>query len=202
MTAEPRSRVLPQAVLDAMPGAVAQLSATGEILAVNGTWRALHAGSGDNPGTKVTVGANFLEHCRPDVGALIASLAPSNPGTGAVQYDITDGAQTRSFEVRVVRIEGDGYAGALVAEMDVSERRRTRDVAHDLNNLLTVVTGFAELMITAPDLPPALEPPVREILLASKRAAEITDGLISASRQGSGGSPSAAPPSDHDPRRG
>jgi hypothetical protein len=60
MTAAPRPRVLPQAVLDAMPSASAQLSEGGEILGVNAAWRTLAELPDLQSSTNVTTGANYL----------------------------------------------------------------------------------------------------------------------------------------------
>lgn len=56
-------------------------------------------------------------------------------------------------------------------------------VAHDFNNLLTIITSYAEL--AADSVPPRspLESKIQEILLAAKRAAELTRQLLAFSRK-------------------
>ncbi len=56
-------------------------------------------------------------------------------------------------------------------------------VAHDFNNLLTIITSYAELALDA--VPPSspLEAKLQEILLAARRAAELTRQLLAFSRK-------------------
>jgi PAS domain S-box-containing protein len=56
-------------------------------------------------------------------------------------------------------------------------------VAHDFNNLLTIITSYAELALdsVSPDSP--LESKIQEILLAARRAAELTRQLLAFSRK-------------------
>jgi len=56
-------------------------------------------------------------------------------------------------------------------------------VAHDFNNLLTIITSYAELALDA--VPPSspLEAKIQEILLAARRAAELTRQLLAFSRK-------------------
>jgi PAS domain S-box-containing protein len=56
-------------------------------------------------------------------------------------------------------------------------------VAHDFNNLLTIITSYAELALdTVPQNSP-LESKIQEILLAARRAAELTRQLLAFSRK-------------------
>jgi len=56
-------------------------------------------------------------------------------------------------------------------------------VAHDFNNLLTIITSYAELALdTVPQQSP-LESKIQEILLAARRAAELTRQLLAFSRK-------------------
>ena len=56
-------------------------------------------------------------------------------------------------------------------------------VAHDFNNLLTIITSYAELALdTIPQNSP-LESKIQEILLAARRAAELTRQLLAFSRK-------------------
>jgi signal transduction histidine kinase/ActR/RegA family two-component response regulator len=85
-------------------------------------------------------------------------------------------------------------------EREVADRRRSEEqlrqaqkmeavgrlageISHDFNNLLTVITGYANLMLQelASDSPH--RETVNEISLAAKRAAEVTSGLLAFSRR-------------------
>jgi two-component system, cell cycle sensor histidine kinase and response regulator CckA len=56
-------------------------------------------------------------------------------------------------------------------------------VAHDFNNLLTIITSYAELALDAVPQGSPLESKIQEILLAARRAAELTRQLLAFSRK-------------------
>jgi PAS domain S-box-containing protein len=56
-------------------------------------------------------------------------------------------------------------------------------VAHDFNNLLTIITSYSELALDDVNKNSALEAKVQEILLAARRAAELTRQLLAFSRK-------------------
>src|SRR5687768_11678438 len=133
MTVDPRPRVLPSAVLDAMPGAVAQLSQGGEILGVNAAWRTLAGLSQLLPSTNVTTGANYSAACE---RAAAAGLAAAGEAASAVRAVLGGRSEPLSlefelhgpdgilwFELVVTRLEGDGFQGALVRQADITGRK-------------------------------------------------------------------------------
>jgi signal transduction histidine kinase len=52
-----------------------------------------------------------------------------------------------------------------------------RAVAHDLNNLLTAISGYASLVVTNDDAPRDVQRDAREIADAAARAARLVHGL-------------------------
>lgn len=56
-------------------------------------------------------------------------------------------------------------------------------VAHDFNNLLTAILGFGELLRANPRLDPVAHSHVSEIVLAGKRASELTSQLLAFGRK-------------------
>ncbi len=56
-------------------------------------------------------------------------------------------------------------------------------VAHDFNNLLTIITSYSELALDDVHKNSALESKIQEILLAARRAAELTRQLLAFSRK-------------------
>ena len=56
-------------------------------------------------------------------------------------------------------------------------------VAHDFNNLLTIITSYAELALDSVSQDSPLESKIQEILLAARRAAELTRQLLAFSRK-------------------
>jgi len=133
MTVDPRPRVLPQAVLDAMPSASAQLSEGGEILGVNAAWRALAQLSQPQPSTNVTTGENYLEACERAAAAGIAwaegaavsvrSVLAGDAERASLEYELTAANETQSFELTATKLEGDGFRGALVTQVDITSRK-------------------------------------------------------------------------------
>jgi two-component system cell cycle sensor histidine kinase/response regulator CckA len=56
-------------------------------------------------------------------------------------------------------------------------------IAHDFNNLLTIITSYSELALDAVPPESPLEDKLHEILLAARRAAELTRQLLAFSRK-------------------
>ena len=56
-------------------------------------------------------------------------------------------------------------------------------VAHDFNNLLTIITSYAELALDAVPRESPLESKIQEIILAARRAAELTRQLLAFGRK-------------------
>lgn len=56
-------------------------------------------------------------------------------------------------------------------------------VAHDFNNLLTIITSYSELALDSVPANSPLETKIHEILLAARRAAELTRQLLAFSRK-------------------
>ena len=56
-------------------------------------------------------------------------------------------------------------------------------VAHDFNNMLTVIQGHAGMQLARPDLPPETKESAQAVLFASERAASLTRQLLMFSRK-------------------
>jgi len=56
-------------------------------------------------------------------------------------------------------------------------------VAHDFNNMLSVIIGFAELALRRLDVPAPLDMYLKEIVTAAKRSADVTRQLLAFARQ-------------------
>jgi PAS domain S-box-containing protein len=137
VTADPRPRILPQAVLDAMPGAVAQLGPAGLIMGVNAAWRALAQKAQLPPSTNVTPGADYLEACEQaaqgglvearDVAAAVRTVLTGHEAPLPLEFALDSPDGPSWFEVIVTRLGGSGYDGgydgALVTVVDVTSRK-------------------------------------------------------------------------------
>lgn len=59
----------------------------------------------------------------------------------------------------------------------------TAGIAHELNNPLTGVIGYAQLLMDVPDVPPQVKSDLEKIYQESQRAAKIVQNLLSFARQ-------------------
>ncbi len=131
-----------------------------------------------------------------------AALAPPVRDT----FRRFDGAGVE-VEVRAIAFMDRGRPAVHLVIRDISERlaaeRRLRQVeerlqqtqrieavgslaggvAHEINNMMSVVLGFSELLLRDPDLPAARLSDLRHIARAAGRAATITGELLSFSRR-------------------
>jgi PAS domain S-box-containing protein len=56
-------------------------------------------------------------------------------------------------------------------------------ISHDFNNLLTIITGYSQVLLMSPDLKENLRPQIKEILQSGERAAALTRQLLLFSRR-------------------
>lgn len=115
----------------------------------------------------------------------------------ALENDFTysDGS-SRTFELRI----RPAYVGLVVLSIDVTDNRRTEGqlrhvqkmeavgrlaggIAHDFNNILSVILGYADVLLSnaGPSDPAAHE--LKEIKRAGERAADLTRRLLTFSRR-------------------
>jgi PAS domain S-box-containing protein len=151
------------------------------------------------------VGRRVGEICSPeDEGVLLDALAQvfERGETRWISVRARTSAEgTRAYDVSLGPVRGvDGVREAILIVVDVSERRKLEDqllqsqkmeavgrlaggVAHDFNNLLTVIQGH--LMFQQEELKPGdpLRVHTEVALQASRRAAELTQQLLTFSRK-------------------
>jgi two-component system, cell cycle sensor histidine kinase and response regulator CckA len=103
------------------------------------------------------------------------SICPVRDGQGQITHFIANG---RDLTERL-RLE----AQLLQAQKMDAVGRLAGGVAHDFNNLLTIITSYSELALddVREDSPVASK--IQEVLLAAKRAAELTRQLLAFSRK-------------------
>ena len=103
------------------------------------------------------------------------SICPVRDAEGEITHFISNG---RDLTDRL-RLE----AQLLQAQKMDAIGRLAGGVAHDFNNLLTIITSYSELALDTVPQDSPLESKLQEILLAARRAAELTRQLLAFSRK-------------------
>ncbi len=103
------------------------------------------------------------------------SICPVRDADGHITHFISNG---RDLTDRL-RLE----AQLLQAQKMDAIGRLAGGVAHDFNNLLTIITSYSELALDNVPHHSPLETKIQEILLAARRAAELTRQLLAFSRK-------------------
>ena len=108
-------------------------------------------------------------------GQFSVNLSPINSEDGrvsnivVVMTDVTDSAMLRS---KLVHAEKMAAVGQLVS-----------GVAHEVNNPLTAILGFTDLLMENPELPESARRDLRVILQEAQRTKQIVQNLLSFARQ-------------------
>lgn len=154
------------------------------------------------------LGEGWVQHVHPDdrprvVEAYWTAVTARTPFRGEYRLRRVDGAYHWMIGYAVPRVEEDGaFAGLVGSCVDVTEERRARDVlemsrtrrieslgvlaggiAHEFNNLLTVIGGRIQLLL---DRLSADEPACRDLQLiqrSAQRAAALTQQLLAFGRR-------------------
>jgi two-component system, cell cycle sensor histidine kinase and response regulator CckA len=103
------------------------------------------------------------------------SISPLRDAAGQITHFISNGrdlTERLRLEAQVLQSQKMDAIGNLAG-----------GVAHDFNNLLTIITSYAELALDTVPQPSPLEAKIQEILLAARRAAELTHQLLAFSRK-------------------
>jgi two-component system, cell cycle sensor histidine kinase and response regulator CckA len=125
-------------------------------------------------------------------------MAGRRPSVRFEKRVLRPGGEVRQVEVTVTRTP-DGSFGIGLME-DITERKDLEEelrrsqkleavgrlaggIAHEFNNLLTVVGGYARLLLEEGEVPQSARWRIEEIVFASQRAADLIHRLLAYSRQ-------------------
>jgi two-component system, cell cycle sensor histidine kinase and response regulator CckA len=152
------------------------------------------------------IGRSVFEIIHPDDGTAVKAAlerAVSQPAkASAVQFRCRHANGTwRTLEaIGTRRLDPSGQPGIVVNARDISERRQLEDqlrqaqkmesvgqlaggVAHDFNNILTVIQGHAALLTSSTGLTSIQRNSLEQITLGADRAANLTRQLLTFSRK-------------------
>ncbi|MDJ0721637.1 MAG: response regulator [Desulfobacterales bacterium] len=183
------------------------LTCEGRLVEVNPAWLALH-GYSDKADV---LGRDVIDFIHPDDRRLLVARranAPAATSGVARMRDLSAAGETIDVEVYASRIEYGGQQSTLTTVKDVTalkqaeanrlqlEARLQRaekmevvaalagGVAHDLNNILSGVVGYPDLLLMQLPRDSPLVEPLQTIQDSGKKAAAIVEDLLTLARRG------------------
>jgi PAS domain S-box-containing protein len=156
------------------------------------------------PGADEVIGRSPYDFMHPEYHQEMADRIKTLLEGGSVTVKEARVVQAKGGE-RFVEVTAVGFVdhrgpALLVMMQDVTERKQLEEqlrqaqkmeaigqlaggVAHDFNNILTVITGLSNLLQMDGSLAPDQSEKVEQIILAADRAAQLTRGLLAFSRR-------------------
>ncbi len=138
----------------------------------------------------------------PQAEAILSRTQNGDMSAHSTNENLTKDGRTITCEWINTPLESpDGrFKGVLCLAQDISERRRLESqlrqahkmeaignlaggIAHDFNNLMTVVTGYSQLVLNRVEQESPLRSDIEEIKKAGQRAASLTRQLLAFSRK-------------------
>ena len=158
------------------------------------------------PGEKITRYEQFMERVHPDDRAFVeSSVERALSGTGGLDYEfriVLPNGRVRwlADQGRVVRDQSGKLLYMTGVCLDVTERKQVEErlrqaqrmesvgqlaggIAHEANNMMSVVLGCADYVLQRSDLSAPVRQDVEQIWKAAKRTAGVTQQLLAFSRR-------------------
>ncbi len=173
------SEMLNRAILDALNAHIAVLDQTGKIILVNAAWERFAKENGDANLRHTGVGINYRTVCRRVKGearkialealaGIEAVLAGKLEQFSSLEYPCHSKQNERWFLLYVTPMPR-AIGGVVVAHINITERKQAEEknrqqdrlavvgqlaagVAHDFNNILSVITLYSQLLLKSPTL--------------------------------------------------
>ncbi|MBC7737136.1 MAG: response regulator, partial [Candidatus Saccharibacteria bacterium] len=142
--------------LDAMPAQVAILDETGQIVAVNESWRNFGR-SNDGPAIDSSVGMNYFDQCRATDDPARADGLQASKGLEQIlsgqsdlfvlQYRCDAPRAPAWYQMTITPLGSGVRRGAVVMHVDVTEHYRAEEREADLRGLIEMMVDFAPIGI-------------------------------------------------------
>ncbi|WP_295406140.1 ATP-binding protein [uncultured Thiocystis sp.] len=176
---------LRQSVLDALPAQIAVLDPAGHILAVNRAWREFAGENGGTDALRDAINLNYLEICEraeqgadTDVPSAAASIREviqrRHPGF-SVEYPCHSPQEQRWFLMNVAPLDSE-LVGAVVAHIDITERRLAEEAARRARDAIAQVDRLNAVGILASSLIHEMLQPLSAAGFFCNSAAQLADG--------------------------
>lgn len=167
------------------PNPALEISAEGSIAYLNGAAERLAQAVGR---------AHPSEILPPDVSTIVAGCLQSGAGRSNVEVKIAEHTISWSFHPvlssNVVHCYGQDITARLNLEQQLLQSQKMESigqlaagVAHDFNNMLTIIQGHTSKLLLNPGLSPAVQDATLAVYGAAERAAGLTRQLLMFSRK-------------------
>src|SRR6478735_3804542 len=197
-----------QTVLDALPRQIAILDGHGKIQIANASLRRFALENGWDQ-RRTLEGVSYFELWLASMGAReqggkvqegLAAVRAGRQARFVLEYSTPVGGGTRVFSLSATRCSHENAEALAVEQEDITPRKQLErrahhaqkmdalgqlagGVAHDLNNLLTVIRSYSDLLLQ--DLEPGAQQygDIEQILKATDSASALTKQLLAFGRQ-------------------
>ena len=205
--AESRLLELKAAVEQATDG-IAISDMEGSVQFVNKAWADMHGSTPDAFLRKPLATFHTAEQWRNEVQPHLAQLKSRGHHAGDIRHVRADGTEFSTFmSTSVLKDLAGTPCGMLAIARDITERQQAErnqqslqaqlveaqkmesigrlagGVAHDFNNHLCCVLGYAELVLETLDPPASIREPMEQIRNSAQQAADLTRQLLAFSRK-------------------